>query len=893
MAVTSGSRLGPYEIVAPLGAGGMGEVYRARDERLERDVAIKVLPEAVSSDPDRLARFEREARALAQLSHPAILSIFDFGKEGEMTYAVTELLEGETLRERLGHEQLSWRRAVEIATAIADGQASAHSAGIIHRDLKPENIFLTRDGRVKILDFGLARIEPIHPAERGTLSLTPSSTMPGTVLGTVGYMAPEQVRGEPADARSDIFALGCILFEMLTGKRAFKRDTPAETMTAILKDPVPEVGLSSAEVSSELDCIVSHCLEKNPAERFQSASDLAFSLREAGKLAAAATTKTPAITGTVPAKRRRLRVAGIIVAALIVMAVAFFVWRWGSVAARRSAGRPAEAERIAVLPFENLGASDDAYFATGVTDEITGRLGSVRGLTVVSRASAFQYAGTTKSTRQIGNELGARYLLTGTVRWARGPGAGEKVRITPQLIRVADDTSQWTDVYEFTMDDIFSVQSEIARSVVSQLGLRLLEHEPGATEARPTGNMEAYQAFLRGRFLARQPHFTLSTWLSAVDDFERAVALDPEFSLGWAELSRAHARLVYFRYDMSPQRLDRAQHALDRARELAPDSPEVHLASGYYHLWVERDSKAALTEFEAASRGLPNSSEVLGAKGELFRLHGDWQQSINAFQAASSLNPRDGSAMVDVAETLWWTRRYPEAIEAANGAIALAPDQAWSYLSKVYTLWSWKGRDGLAEARAALERVPKDHEFAEWTWFWQEAWEGRYAEAIRRMEASPEEWIRLKVQAAPKALFAATLQSLLGETARARRGFEIALRLIETEMRAAPEDGRYHSSLGVAYAGLGRREEAVREGKRGIELLPLSKDAVYGIPHVIDLAHIYTLLGEPENAVGQLEILLSHPGWVSVPWLRMDPRWRPLQGNLHFEALLAKYKQGP
>jgi len=886
MALTPRTRLGPYEVIAPLGAGGMGEVYRARDKRLERDVAIKVLPESVARDPDRLARFEREAKALAQLSHPAILSIFDFGKEAESTYAVTELLEGETLRERLGREHLPWRRAVEIATAIADGLASAHTAGIIHRDLKPENIFLTGDGRVKVLDFGLARIEPAFIRQAKTLSISPSGTEPGLVLGTVGYMAPEQVRGEPADVRSDIFGLGCILFEMLTGRRAFKRDTAAETMTAILKDPVPEVGLAGVEVSSELDCIVSHCLEKNPAERFQSASDLAFSLREAAKPGVGAARRPPA-------KRRRLRIALPALAALVVIAAAVIVWRSGALSVGRTPPGPSEAERVAVLPFENLGDSDDAYFAAGVTDEITGRLGSVRGLAVVSRASAFQYGGTTKSTRQIGNELGVKYLLTGTVRWARGQGTVERVRVTPQLIRAADDTSLWVEVYEFAMDDIFSVQSKIAGSVVSELGLTLLEHERGSLDARPTANMDAYQAFLRGRFLASQAHFTLSTWLSAIDNFEHAVALDPAFALAWAELSRAHARLVYFRYDISPERHGRALRALSRARELAPDSPEAHLAAGYYHLWMERDTKAALAEFEAASGAWPNNADVQGAKGELFRLHGDWQQSFNAFQTASSLNPRDGSAMVEVAETLWWMRRYPEALEAADRAIALAPDQAWAYLTKAFNSWSWKGRDGLAEARAALELVPKDHEFAEWSWFWQEVSEGRYAEAIKRMEADSEGWIRIKVQAVPKALFAATAYLSIGEKARARQSFETALRFLESEMRNSPEDGRYHSSLGVACAGLGRKEEAVREGLRGVELLPLSKDAVYGIPHVIDLAYIHTLLGDSGKAVEQLEILLSHPGWVSVPWLRMDPRWRSLQGNPDFEALLAKYRMNP
>jgi len=918
MTLPPGTRLGPYEIIAPLGSGGMGEVYRARDERLGREVAVKVLPAAVASDPERLARFDREARALAQLSHPAILSIFDFGKAGETTYAVTELLEGETLRERLGRERLSWRRAVEIATAVADGLASAHGTGVVHRDLKPENIFLTRDGRAKILDFGLARIDPVAttapasgnetlsaagpPAVLPTLPLGAADTQPGIVLGTVGYMSPEQVRGEPADARSDIFALGCLLFEMLTGKMAFKRDTAAETMTAILKDPVPEIGLpaAAAEASADLDCIVGHCLEKNPGERFQSASDLAFSLREVAKPATRPASR-PLPDATQRRRRRRLLLAAVPIAALLVVTAGLLLIlnrgaRMPAIPAAGAAsgpGGPSPGERIAILPFENLGVGDDAFFSTGVTDEITGRLASLQGLAVVSRTSASQYAGTSKSAREIGGELGVQYLLTGTVRWARGPGAPERVRITPQLIRVADDTSLWGQIYEFTMDDIFRVQSEIARSVVSKLGLTLLEHQPGSLEDQPTANMEAYQAFLRGRFLTRQPHFTLSTWLDAVGHYERAVALDPGFALAWAELSKAHSRLVYFRYDISPERHEEARRALDRARELAPGSPEVHLAAGYYHLWLERDSAAALAEFEEASRGMPNSVEVQSAKGELFRLHGNWPRAVEAFETASELSPRDGSAKVDFEETLWWLRRYPEAAEAGDRAIELAPDQPWSYLTKTFTLWSWKGRDSLAETRVLLESVPEDHEWADWAWFWQEAHEGRFREAIARMEADPEGWIRIKIQAAPKALFAATIQASLGEVKSARRNFETALRLLEPEVESSPDDGRYHSSLGVALAGLGRRDEAVREGRRGVELLPLSKDAVYGIPHVLDLALIYALLGDTGDAVAQLEILLSRPGWMSAPYIRMDPRWQSLRGRPAFEALLAKYGVGP
>ena len=881
MTYPPGSHLGPYEIVGPLGAGGMGEVYRARDERLQRDVAVKVLPKDVACDPDRLVRFEREARALAHLSHPAILAIFDFGKTGETTYAVTELLEGETLRQRLEHERLSWRRALEIAAAVAEGLASAHGAGIVHRDLKPENLFLTRDGRVKILDFGLARVEPAESEGGRTLSLEPACSSPGAVVGTVGYMAPEQVRGEAADARSDIFALGCVLFEMLTGRRAFKRETAAETMTAILKDPIPDVGLAVPGISTELDGLVRRSLEKNPAERYQSASDLAFSLRELAKPPLYEKRRRPAAG-------RRLRIGGMIMAAGLVTAAALWVWRSGILPPRQASGSP-EAVRLAVLPFKNLGPADDEYFAAGVADDIMTRLAAVRGLAVVSRASASQYSVTAKSPREIGGELGVRYLLTGTVRRARGRDATDRVRVAPELIRAADDTSVWAQNYEFGIGESFSVWSEIARSVMSELGVSPLEHVPGSLEARPTRNMDAYQAFLRGRFLAGQPHFTLATWLAAVGDYEHAVALDPGFALAWAELAKAYSRLIYVSYDLSPQRHGQARLALDRARELAPGSPEVRLAAGYYHLWAERDPGEALPEFEAASRGMPNSVEVQAAMGELLRLRGDWPPALKAFEEASALSPRDGSAMVDVAETLWWMRRYPESVEAANRAIAIAPDQPWSYLSKVFALWSWKGREGVAEARAALEFLPKDHEWADWSWFAQEEFEGRFDEALRRMDASPEDWIRIKIQAAPKALFAAVLLRSLGEAVEAGAGFEKAVRLLESEVRTTPEDPRYHSSLGVAYAGLGRREDAVREGRRGVELLPLSKDAVYGIPYVIDLAHIYALLGEPAKAVVELERLLSRPSWISVPWLRADPRWRLLDGNPGFEALLVKY----
>ena len=322
MSLDPGVRLGPYEILASIGAGGMGEVYRARDTRLERDVALKVLPDEVSSDPDRRARFEREAKAVAALSHPNILAIHDVGDHDGTAFAVMELLDGETLRDRLSHGALPARKAGEIGAQIAQGLAAAHERGIVHRDLKPENVFITTDGRVKVLDFGLARHE--RPAGEGTHSPTRTrGTDAGTVLGTVGYMSPEQVKGQPADARSDIFSFGAVLYEMLTGRRAFKRDTSAETMTAILKEDPPELMSASGALPAGLERIVRHCLEKQPAERFQSARDLAFDLEAAFGSApsgpAGRETAAPRATRWWP-----------MAAALALVAVTFGVYRLGA-----------------------------------------------------------------------------------------------------------------------------------------------------------------------------------------------------------------------------------------------------------------------------------------------------------------------------------------------------------------------------------------------------------------------------------------------------------------------------------------------------------------------------------------------------------------------------------
>ncbi|HTR02288.1 MAG TPA: serine/threonine-protein kinase, partial [Thermoanaerobaculia bacterium] len=363
MTLSVGTKLGPYEILAPLGAGGMGEVYCARDAKLDRDVAVKVLPSQLTANADALARFEREAKAVAALSHPNILAIHDFGTHEGISYSVTELLEGETLRGKLDGSTVTQKQAVDWALQIAKGLSAAHGKGVVHRDLKPDNVFVTNDGHVKILDFGLAKRVDAAPAEQTSAPTGTGGghTEPGTVMGTMGYMSPEQVRGLPVDARTDIFSFGAILYELLSGKKAFKRDTASDTIAAILKEEPPELTQSGRNISPALDHIVRHCLEKDRENRFQTAKDVAFALSEASAPQTAAASGPHAV----PPPPRRGPGKGIwfIAAFTAIFAVAALLfWRPSKPGAFASKAGPT---RIAVLPFENLGAPEDDYFADG------------------------------------------------------------------------------------------------------------------------------------------------------------------------------------------------------------------------------------------------------------------------------------------------------------------------------------------------------------------------------------------------------------------------------------------------------------------------------------------------------------------------------------------------
>ena len=542
---------------------------------------------------------------------------------------------------------------------------------------------------------------------------------------------------------------------------------------------------------------------------------------------------------------------------------------------------------IAVLPFENLGPSEHAYFTDGMTEEITCLLASIKALGVVSRKSARHYAKTDKTIKQIGKELGVNYILEGTVRWATNLDGIDRVRITPELIRVSDDTHIWADKYDRELNDVFKIQTEIAQQVVEQLNINLLEGEQNALKIQPTDNLEAYQAYLRGRYFIGREHFSLETWNHAVQNFQQAVEIDTSFTLAYAELARAHARFYNLRYDLSESRLEKADQAAAKALELGSYLSEVHLALGYYYLWAYRSHKQALKHLEIAERGLPNNVEILQAKAAIFEPMGRWDDYLSSLQKAIKLSPREASNFTDIALGFWLTRQYKEAIDACNQSISLAPDGTWSYLFKTYASWSWQGVSN--HSRETIKSVPSNHEFYLWSCYYQETGEGNFQAAQQILSDTTNNWISHKLYTRPKSLLSAFIYTYVGDHMLAKKNYRTAIKLLENKVREYPKDPRYHSSLGVAYAGLGEKARAIEEGEKAIQLLPISADAVYGISYVIDLAIIYTLLGDFDLALDKIEYLLSIPSWISIPWLEMDIHFAPLKTLPRYKELATKY----
>ena len=611
-----GTTLGHYRIVEKIGEGGMGVVYRAHDERLDRDVAIKVIHEAVAQDADRLARFEHEAKAVAKLDHPNILAIHQLGTHEGSPFIVTELLDGESLRKRIPPGGMAWQEAAEIGAAVAEGLAAAHRKNIVHRDLKPENIFITSDGRVKILDFGLARIVLPADEEAETATLTPGGTVAGTVMGTVGYMSPEQAAGHPVDTRSDLFSLGTVLYEMLAGRRPFGDDSAAGTLAALLRDDPPPL----AGVDPKVARLVERCLQKDVADRYQSAVELRSAIE----------------TCLMP-------------------------------------GADRERASIAVLPFANMsGAKEDDYLCEGLAEEIINVLTRIPGLRVIARTSSFAIGRMELDVREIGARLDVGNILEGSVR-----RAGQRVRITAQLVTTSDGSHLWSERFDRELTDILALEDEIAEAIAERLRVELKQDDRG--QRRPEINPEAHALFLEGRYYFAKG--APDAMAQAKECFERAIELDSTFALAFDSLAELYWYLGFFGGVPPREAFSQGMwHAL-RALELDDTLAETHALLGMLRKELDYNWPEVDRELNRA-RELNRESPLVRLRYAISGLlpHGRIDEAASEVKAVLQNDPLSLLVRWWVSTMAYLGRRPARVIDEGRHMVALDPTHFLGHL---------------------------------------------------------------------------------------------------------------------------------------------------------------------------------------------------------------------
>jgi serine/threonine protein kinase/tetratricopeptide (TPR) repeat protein len=677
-----GTRLGPYEILsAPIGTGGQGQVYRARDARLGREVAIKVLSDELAQDTDALARFEREARAIAALAHPNILAVHDVGNEAGTAYLVTELLDGEALRSRLTGSPLPWRTAVEIGLAVADGLASAHAHGIIHRDLKPENVFLTFDGRVKILDFGLARVQPEKSTETAPTVATP--TRSGTVMGTAGYMSPEQASGGHADPRSDIFSLGCILYEMATGRRAFFAGTWQEMLVAILRDEPRDPGDLVPDLPDYLRLVILRCLAKHPASRFESARDLAFALK-------AVRPEPP----PPPVKRRLVGPISILAALAVLASLAIFgVPAW--------LHRAGPIDSLAVLPFTNASRDPTAeYLSDGITESLINSFSQLPQLRVLPRTTVFVYKG--KDPLKAGRDLGVRAVLTGGVLQQ-----GDSLVVQAELTDVKRGSQMWGKRFQEKFSDAFAVQEGIAREISQSLRLKLTGEEEKRLARRYTENAEAYDLYLKGRYYWNKR--TGESIGKSIQFFQSAIEKDPNYAPAYAGLADSFHLIAFYGAGPPKEFMPKAREAATRALQIDEKMAEAHTLLADYRYLFDWDWPGAEREFRRAIELNPNYPTARQWYANYLSLSGRSPEALREIQIAQKLDPLNLVINTDVGTTYYYAGQNERAMGEQRKTLELDPDfpLAHVYLGFAY-LRKDLPEDAIREFEAAGRLSPDE-----------------------------------------------------------------------------------------------------------------------------------------------------------------------------------------
>jgi TolB-like protein/tRNA A-37 threonylcarbamoyl transferase component Bud32/Tfp pilus assembly protein PilF len=864
--------LGDYELLEEIGRGGQGVVFRARQKSLNRIVALKVIRLGQWASKAHLKRFRLEAEAAARLEHPGIVPIHEVGERDGSCYFSMKFIEGGQLDEVVRRQPIPIRRAVELIAKVARTVHYAHEHGILHRDIKPGNILLDAKSEPHLTDFGLARLVESESSVTHTLD----------VLGTPSYMAPEQALGNNAAVSSvtDVYGIGAVLYQLLTGHPPFAGGTTYETIK-LLEDTEPRhPRLLNSKVDRDLSTICLKCLEKDPKRRYSSALSLAEDLERWLKHEPIQARHTGVFTRGRKWMRRN-PTSALLAASLIALAGAagWIVWK-------SELMRPAVVTTgIAVLPFENLsGENEHAFFADGVQDDILTKLAKIADLKVISRTSVMQYRGK-QNVREIGDALRVSHLLAGTVRRSAG-----KVHINAQLIDTRSDTHIWAEQYNRDLNDVFAIESEVAQSIANRLRAKVSAREKAAMQEWPTRDLVAYDLYTRandiwgltsGRSDVRQ----------VIDLLNQAVARDPSFFKAYCQLAKAHDELYFFGLDHTPARLAAAEAAVEKAFRIRPNAGEAHLARAQHLYNGYLDYDGALAELEIARRSLPNESRIFFLMGSIQTRQGRWEEGIRSRERAIELDPRNVNTLDQTGIVYGSARRYAEQKSKLDRALTIAPNDVEVKADRAFVELDWKADTGplhqaIDEIRATNPAVMA--KIADW-WLRCALAERDVAAAKDALLASGEFALGGDAVNFTRHFAEGVIARMTNDEHNAQLAFTAARAEQERTVQAQPDYGPAWCVLGVIDAALGRKEEALREGRRAVELLPVEKDPHNGMLMIKYLAMIAAWIGEKDLACEQLGTAVRFPTSgmdLSYGELKLMPWWDSLRGEPCFEKIV-------
>ena len=869
-------RVGNYQILQKIGRGGMGIIYRARQINPQRIVALKRILSFHVDSREALVRFQREIGAAARLEHPNILPVYEVGETADRRpFFTMKFAGGGSLSDAAQSLRHDPRHIVRIMAKVSLAVQHAHLNGILHRDLKPGNILLDERGEPLVSDFGLAK----------WLDSASDLTRTLTSFGTPGYIAPEQAQGSAKNvaAAADIYGLGAILFYLLTGRPPFTGKNVLAVIKQASDRPAPKLRSIAPEFDRNLEAICAKSLEREPRARYASAGDLAEDLERwlAGHSVYARPVSPPVRLWLW--SRRNPIVAGMAALLLLLGTSVGVIISKGGLAIP-----PPPPHGIAVLPFESLTRdNENAFFANGVYDGVSTKLAKLANLQVISHNSVTKYRGV-RDAKEVGRALNVAYVLDGTVQRSAG-----RIHVDVQLIDTRNDSHVWAEKYDRDVNDVFALQSEIAQKVADQLGANLSSSEEAAIQEPPTTDLVAYDAYLQAKQLIDGISFSSRAkedLARAIQLLEHAVARDASFSHAYCELTEAHDRMYFLGFDHTNERLQLAETTLEAIRRLRPGSGEMHLALAQHLYWAYGDYERATAELAIARRTLPNEARIPLLAAYSDRRRGEWKQSLAKLKEALRLDPRNLSILQQISRTYEALHQYEEVARTLEAALAIAPQDVATRVRRAWV--DVESRADPNPAHAAIQRVlAKDPSAAPGIvncWLDLGLRERDPVIAERAFSALPAGGCYEENIPFPNSWCEGLIARLRGDEFAARTAFTKARKELEQKLRGQPDYAAALCAIGVIDAALGNKTDAIREGERAVELVPVNKSAIEGPMFVQYLAMIYAWTGEKDRAIERLAEAAKLPGsHVSYGYLRLHPLWDPLRGDPRFEEIVA------